>query len=125
MQLSQEVKTARAVAMAQLFAGGTLCLRAGGMPPECKSAATGQEIVSFALPEKMSVQGQSITVVAAPLRALALVNGTAGYWRIENAGKCVAQGSVGKTVPALVQVEQGQLIEIGSWLLSDTLVEGY
>lgn len=123
MQLSTEVLTARAVATAQSFAGGTLCLRTGGVPADCKSGASGTEIASLALADRMTVQGTDIVIVSSPVRALALVKGVPGYWRIEKAGKCVAQGSVGKSFPSLGEVEQGQMIEIGSWSLADTTVE--
>ena len=121
MQLSQEVRTARAVAFAQAIASGKLCLRTGDMPADPSKGASGQEIASLPLADKITVQGQTISVVSSPIRALALVKGTPGYWRIEKGGKCAAQGLVGQSFPSLGEVEQGQMIEIGSWSVSDEM----
>lgn len=120
MQFSTEVRTARAVALAEKLAGGTLCVRTGGKPMACADADAGVEIVSLKLPGKMTVKDGVVSAVAEPLRGLAMVKGVPGHWRVSKGGKCVAQGAVGQDFPIPAQeIEQGQLIEMRGWLITD------
>ena len=102
-----------------MLAGGTLCVRTGEKPA-LGDAGAGTEIVSLPLPGSMTVRDGSIVAVGEPLRALAVARGVPGHWRVEKGGKCVAQGAVGKDFPMPAQdIEQGQMIELRSWLITD------
>jgi hypothetical protein len=122
MDISIEARTARATALAKLLAGGTLCVRTGGKPADCAGEAAGSEITSLSLPNQMTVKDGGIVAVSAPLRGLAVAKGVPGHWRVEKGGKCVAQGNVGKDFPMPAQeIEQGQVIELRSWLITENL----
>ena len=120
MQLANEVRTARAVALAEKLAGGTLCVRTGEKPAAATDGEAGTEIVSMKLPEKMSVKDGVLSAVAAPLRGIAAAKGVPGHWRVTKGSKCVAQGSVGVGFPIPAEeIEQGQMIEMRSWNITE------
>lgn len=121
MDISSETRLARTTAFAKLLAGATLCIKSGPKPAACASG--GADIVTMELPGNVSVNGDQITVIARPLRGLAKAKGVPGHYRVEKAGKCVVQGPVGAEFPiAMEEIEQGQLIEVGSWIISDAIV---
>ena len=119
MDLSSETRIARATALAKLLAGATLSIRSGAKPASCE-AAGGSEIASLELPGNISVKGDTITVIAAPVRGLSKARGVPGHIRVEKAGKCVLQAAVGVEFPmAQEEIEQGQMIEVRSWSIVD------
>ena len=120
MDISIDARKARITALAQLLAGATLCVRTGSKPATSEAKASGDEVVSIALPKSLSANEREITVISSPIRALATAQGVPGYYRIEKAGRCVIQGNVGPEFPMPTEeIEQGRLIEIRSWTITD------
>lgn len=124
MDISMEARTARAAALAKLMAGGTLVMRSGAKPSDCGAGSSGGEVVTFQIPDKVTVQNGSINVFGGPARAIVSKAGMPGFWRVEKDGKCVLQGDVSTDFPQMNDnLPAGYMVELRSWSLSDTVAD--